>query len=97
MDFGNDFKVEFNPVNKAISMGLDNMRENRRRWIEGHKDRSFYYYDDSPSGPPRGTAEEYDYRFNNLDYYFTIRVIYKDDIGKYTPSGVHKGGYRDKK
>ena len=97
MDFGNDFKVEFNPVDKAKSMGLDNMRENRRRWIEGHKDRSFYYYDDSPSGPPRGTAEEYDYRFNNLDYYFTIRVIYKDDIGKYTPSGVHKGGSRDKK
>ena len=36
-------------------------------------------------------------RWNNLDYYFTIRVIYKEDIGKYTPSGVHKGGSRDKK
>ena len=96
MDFGNDFKVEFNPVDKAKSMGLDNMRESRRRWVEGHKDGSFYYHDDSPSGPPRGTAEEYDYRFNNLDYYFTIKVIYKDEIGKYTPSGVIKDGSRDK-
>ena len=96
MDFGNDFKVEFNPVDKAKSMGLDNMRESRRRWVEGHKDGSFYYHDDSPSGPPRGTAEEYDYRLNNLDYYFTIRVIYKDEIGKYTPSGVIKDGSRDK-
>ena len=96
MDFGKDFKVEFNPVDKAKSMGLDNMRENRRRWIEGHKDRSFYYYDDSPSGPPRGTAEEYDYRFNNLDYYFTIRVIYKDEVGRYTPNGNRKDCSRDK-
>lgn len=96
MDFGNDFKVEFNPVDKAKSMGLDNMKENRRRWIEGHKDKSFYYYDDSPSGPPRGTAEEYDYRFNNLDYYFTIRVIYKDEIGRYTPNGNRKDCSRDK-
>jgi len=96
MDFGNDFKVEFNPVDKAKSMGLDNMKENRRRWVEGHKDKSFYYYDDSPSGPPRGTAEEYDYRFNNLDYYFTIRVIYKDEVGRYTPNGNRKDCSRDK-
>ncbi len=96
MDFGKDFKVEFNPVDKAKSMGLDGIKESRRRWVEGHKDGSFYYYDDSPSGPPRGTAEEYDYRLNNLDYYFTIRVIYKDEIGRYTPSGVIKDGSRDK-
>jgi len=96
IDFGNDFKIEFNPVSKAKSMGLDWMKESRRRWVEGHKDGSFYYYDDSPSGPPRGTAEEYDYRFNNLDLYFTIRVIYKDEIGRYTPSGVIKDGSRDK-
>ena len=96
MDFGKDFKVEFSPVDKLKSMGLDWMRESRRRWVEGHKDGSFYYHDDSPSGPPRGTAEEYDYRFNNLDYYFIIRVIYKDEIGRYTPSGVIKDGSRDK-
>ena len=97
MDFGNDFKVEFNPVDKAKSTGLEHKEELKRRWVEGHKDESFYYHDDSPSGPPRGTAEEYEDRWNNLDYYFTIRVIYKDDIGKYTPSGVHKGGSRNKK
>ena len=96
MDFGNDFKVEFNPVDKAKSMSLDGIRENRRRWVEGHKDESFYYYDDSPSGPPRGTAEEYDYRLNNLDYYFIIRVIYKDEIGKYLPNGNRKDCSRDK-
>ena len=96
MDFGNDFKVEFNPVDKAKSMGLDGIRENRRRWVEGHKDESFYYYDDSPSGPPRGTAEEYDYRLNNLDYYFIIKVIYKDEIGKYLPNGERKDCSRDK-
>ena len=96
MDFGKDFKVEFSPVDKAKSMGLDGIRLSRKRWVEGHKDGSFYYYDDSPSGPPRGTAEEYDYRLNNLDYYFIIRVIYKDEIGKYTPSGVIKDGSRDK-
>ena len=96
INFGDDFKVEFNHVDKAKSMGLDNMKENRRRWVEGHKDKSFYYYDDSPSGPPRGTAEEYDYRFNNLDYYFTIRVIYKDEVGRYTPNGNRKDCSRDK-
>ena len=96
MDFGNDFKVEFNPVDKAKSMGLDGIRENRKRWVEGHKDESFYYYDDSPSGPPRGTAEEYDYRLNNLDYYFIIKVIYKDEIGKYLPNGERKDCSRDK-
>ena len=98
LDVGDDFEFEFKPVNKLLSIGgYAAKKELLDRWVNGHEDQSFYYYDDSPSGPPQGTAEEYNYRFDNLDLYFTIRITYKDELGKYTPGGAIKGGCRDKK
>ena len=98
LDVGDGFEFEFKPVNKLISIGgHDTKKELLDRWVNGHEDQSYYYDNDSPSGPPQGTAEEYNYRFDNEDFYFTIRITYKDEIGKYTPSGVLKGGCRDKR
>ena len=61
------------------------------RWVNGHEDQSYYYDNDSPSGPPQGTAEEYEDRFNNEDLFFIIRIIYKDELDAYcTKRGIRK-------
>lgn len=92
IDFGSEFKVELHPIDKLRSIGgNDAKKELLDRWVNGHEDQSYYYDNDSPSGPPQGTAEEYEDKFNNEDFWFTIRIIYKDELDAYcTKSGRRK-------
>ena len=80
LNVGDDFEFKFLPVNKLFSIGgYDRKKELLDRWVNGYEDQSYYFFDDSPSGPPQGTAEEYNYRFDNEDLYFTIKITYKDE------------------
>jgi hypothetical protein len=83
IDFGSEFKVELHPVDKLKSIGgLKEKEERKLSWVNYNK----------------GSVEEYEDRFNNEDFLFTVRIIYKDELNVYcTTSGLRKSSYKYKK
>jgi len=92
IDFGSEFKVELHPVDKLRSIGgLAEKEMLKDRWVNGSLPVNVYFNGDSKPQGPMGTAEEYEDRFNNEDLFFTIRIIYKDELDAYcTKSGRRK-------
>ena len=62
INYGDDFKIEFNCVNKLMSVGgKKEVEYNRESWVNDNM----------------GSYEEFDDIFNSKDYMFIIKIIYK--------------------